>query len=451
MRGGGIILGDWTHRRGDVGGARAVSAEIARARPRIAWTFHPPHAGNVDQVRVAGERVYVATLEPGDPTAVGWEHATIYALDASTGRVAATRALPDPVPVAAMIVEGATVHVLATRHGEPVFWYALDAFDLRPRHRRALALDRSSAWDVLEAWALPSAGSPRASRPGEPELAAPSDGGLWLELESTPAGKRRYAFVDGDSVSLAPAAYEPETPDDATTPRDACCVGHTLYAPRSGKWDDAGSATPPSIVQFDPGADASTEPEPWARVELTGPRSHAHALAAGGAVNAVAVAVDPTKDRRALVQALVVDRASGVVRAQSAVERLATRDSVGGKARLARRPNGDVLFQCVSDEGAPASDLWRVTPGGEVIEMRPPRESLILDASLGDAVLMHSETRRGSVIVSAIDIDKERLLGKRATTLWSVETPDMGGAATVYAGAGHVFARGAHGLAAIRV
>src|SRR4051812_15670832 len=176
MSKGGVILGAWTHRRGDVGGARSVSADVTRGRPRIAWSFRPAHRGRVDQVRIAGDLVYVATIGPSDPVAVGWEHATIYALEASTGRVVAERSLPDPVPVAAMIADGDVLHVLPTRQGEPVFWYALDAFDLRPKHRRPLLLDVASIdqgarWDVLDAWAS-------------------ADGGVWLELDSASLGKR---------------------------------------------------------------------------------------------------------------------------------------------------------------------------------------------------------------------------------------------------------------------
>jgi hypothetical protein len=393
----------------------------------MAWTFRPQDGGNVDQVRIGGERVYVATMAPGDPSALGWEHATVYALEASTGRVTAKRELPDPAPVAAMIVDGAILHVLATRHGEPVFWYALDAFDLRPRHRRALTLDRAAHWDVLEAWAS-------------------ADGGLWMELDATTGGRRMYAFVKDETVILAPRAKEATEPDVA--PRDACCVGHTLYAPSAGDWDPAGSGTPPSIWQLDPAGDAAIAP--WASSDVTGPHSHAHALAAEGVVSAVAVADDPTKERRSLVQAMIVDRASGVVRAQSPVERLVTRGPCEG-ARLARRPNGELVFQCVDGEGRPSSDLLRISPSGEVAQYPLPKETLLLDASLGDAILAHGETRGGKVIVSALDIDKERLLGRRAQTIWSIETPDLGGSTTVYAGAGHVLARGAQALAAIRV
>ncbi len=432
---GGVILGDWTHRRGDVGGGRAVAAEFGRPRPRVAWTFRPRDGGNVDQVRIAGERVYVATMSPPDPAAVGWEHATIFALDASTGKVVAKRELPDPAPVAAMIIDGNVVHVLATRHGEPVFWYALDAFDLRPHHRRALPLDPPGAngetWDVLEAWAS-------------------ADGGIWMELDGVSA-RRLYAFAKDDTVLFAPRAKELTEPDLA--PRDACCVGHTLYAPSAGNWDEAGTGTPPLIWQLEPAGNGA--PEPWASSGVTGPHSHAHAIAGGGAVTAIAVAEDPSdrqqpRPKRALVQAMIVDRASGVVRAQSPVEKLGTRGVCEG-ARLARRPSGELVFQCTDADGLPSSDLWRITPSGEMAAFPLPRETLVLDAALGDSLLAHAELKGGKVLVSALDIDKERLLGKRAQTIWSIETPDLGGSTTVYAGAGHVVARGAQAVAAIRV
>ncbi len=447
MRGSGVILGDWTHRRGDVGGGRAVSADIARARPKVAWTFHPPHRGHVDQVRIAGERVYVATMAPGDPQAPAWEHATLYALEAATGRVVATRALPDPVPVAAMIVEGAIVHVLATRPGEPIFWYALDVYDLRPHHRRALTLNagaRARGADVLEAWAS-------------------ADGGIWMELDGVAGGRRTFAFAKGDHLTIAPRAKEASDadPDSHLTPRDACCVGHTLYAPSAGDRDEAGNGTPSSIWQLDPGGEPANAP--WASTAVTGPRSHAHAIASGGSINAIAVADDPTeagaasttwrgsqKPRRALVQAMTVDRATGVVRVESSVERLPTSAACDG-ARLARRPNGELIFQCTDADGRPASDLWRIGASGEITTFPLPRETLLLDAALGDSVLAHADTRGGRVLVSALDIDKERLLGRRAQTLWSIETPDLGGSTTVYAGAGHVLARGVNALAAIRV
>jgi hypothetical protein len=444
---GGVILGDWTHRRGDVGGSRAVPAEFSRARPKVAWTFQPRDGSNVDQVRIAGENVYVATMPPSDPLGLGWEHATIFALEIATGRVVAKRGLPDPAPVAAMIVDGPLVHVLATRHGEPVFWYVLDAFDLRPRHRRALALgagirteggEPGEAWDVLEAWAS-------------------ADGGIWMELEGVSA-RRLYAFAKDDTVTLAPRARATDATESDLAPRDACCVGHMLYAPSAGNWDEAGNGgTPPSIWQLDPAGGTDAAGQPWASSAVTGPHSHAHAVAAGGSVAAIAVADDPSDRqqtqahaRRSLVQAMIVDRESGIVRVQSPVERFGMRGACEG-ARLARRPSGELVFQCTDGEGVPTSDVWRIDPSGEMTAFPLPRETLLLDAALGSSLLTHAELKGGKVLVSALDIDKERLLGRRAQTIWSIETPDLGGSTTVYAGAGHVLARGEQALAAIRI
>jgi hypothetical protein len=99
-----VILGDWTHRRGDAGGARAVPAEIDRPRPSVGWSWRPEHGGRVDQVRVTGSTIIVATMMPRDTKAPRWEHAVVYVLDAHTGIEMARRVLPDPVPVAAMVV-----------------------------------------------------------------------------------------------------------------------------------------------------------------------------------------------------------------------------------------------------------------------------------------------------------------------------------------------------------
>src|SRR5205085_1297805 len=81
----------------------------------------------------------------------------------------------DPVPVAALVIEGGVVHAIATRKGEPIFWYALQAVDLLPRHRRLVHIDRDPRHeDVLDAWASPG-------------------GGLWLELEGALGGTRGRA------------------------------------------------------------------------------------------------------------------------------------------------------------------------------------------------------------------------------------------------------------------
>ena len=76
-------------------------AERGRWRPsRRALPAHGQDGGHVDQVRVVGQNVLVATMMPRDASAPGWEHAVVYAIDARTGVEVARRVLPDPVPVA---------------------------------------------------------------------------------------------------------------------------------------------------------------------------------------------------------------------------------------------------------------------------------------------------------------------------------------------------------------
>src|SRR5215472_2311742 len=210
----GIILGDWTHRRGDGGGARSVSADVKRAKPRVAWTWAPPRGSRIDQVRIAGGRVFVATAEPSDPDAPGWEHAVIFALDAGRGRPTAVRALPDPVPVAAMVLESDSVHVVATRPGEPIFWYALRTGDLLPQHRRTISLVEERA-DVLDAWAS-------------------SDGGLWLEVEGGAQQSTSFVYVPIAEPGARLRDVDGATRNAGSGPCDAACMDRTLYVPCAG-------------------------------------------------------------------------------------------------------------------------------------------------------------------------------------------------------------------------
>ena len=220
------------------GGARAIPAEIDKPRPVVAWTWRPEHGGRVDQVRIAGQNVVVATMMPRDPSAPGWEHAVLYAIDTRTGGEVARRVLPDPVPVAAMVVESGVLHVVATRRGEPVFWYALAPADLVPAHRRIVGL-ASSPDDVLEAWASP-------------------DGGLWLELETATASDSShglaYAFADAAGEGPATCRHEDVVEEGTAVARDACAGGHELFAPVDGRWSDDAPA-PPTLSRLSPTAD----------------------------------------------------------------------------------------------------------------------------------------------------------------------------------------------------
>jgi hypothetical protein len=449
MSSGGVILGDWTHRRGDPGGTRSVSADVGKARPEIAWSWRPDHGGRVDQVRIAGTCVYVATMAPSDDAAPGWEHATIYALDVETGRVIASRMIPDPVPVAAMMALGGVVHVIATRKGEPISWYALTTADLTPMHRRIVELDRDGRReDVLDAWASP-------------------DGGVWLELEGIvgASGGRAYAFVGADESGATAQTHTDDVAaaDWGAPARDACCGGRELYAPLAGSWreDAPNDATPPAIWMLEPraatrGASGKTLAAPekttWSRSTVVGPCARLHAMFGEGAVSAIAVAEDVERPERAIVQTLVIDGASATVRHQSEPTRVSLRAPLADAARVVRRSSGELVLQTLQPDGLPSSDLVcaRSDGGIDVVSLGSAR--LVLDAALGDVILAHDERKSGRVVLAAIAIDHEgRLLGRRSTPRWSVETEDLGGSTTIYAGAGHVVVRGARGVVGVRV
>ncbi len=437
-----VILGDWTHRRGDPGGARAIPAEIDRPRPGVAWSWRPEHGGRVDQVRVVGHTVIVATMAPPDPTAPGWEHAIVYALDAATGIEVARRVLPDPVPVAALVVDAGLAHVVATRKGEPIFWYAL-TLDLVPRHRRIVALAGEIQHDdVLDAWAAP-------------------DGGLWLELDAAVGaeGKRvlAYAFADPTGTSPAPCAYEDRLSVEVpAVARDACAGGHELFAPVDGRWAGSDPPTPPTLSRLDPRAQAEerrNEEAAWACATLVGPQARIHAVGGGGAVCAVASAEDPEKPQRVRVEAFAVDRTSGVVRWRAQGDRVALRPPLGELARVVRRPNGEILFQGLGVDGTPCTPLVCARPDGRLDTiLLGARGRYVLDAALGDTVLVHRENKSGAVEVGGFAVDTEgRLLGRRAVARWTIDAGDLGGGATVYAGAGAIVVRGARALSAVRL
>jgi hypothetical protein len=76
----------------------------------------------------------------------------------------------------------------------------------------------------------------------------------------------------------------------------------------------------------------------------------------------------------------------------------------------------------------------------------------VLDAALGDTVLVHRENKDGSVQVGGFAVHNEgRLLGRRAVEAWAIDAGDLGGGTTVYAGGGAVMVRGARGLCAVRL
>jgi hypothetical protein len=426
----GVILGNWTHRRGDAGGSRALAAEVAGARPRVAWSWSPPHGGRVDQVRVAGELVYVATQVPVDPAAVGWEHAVVYAIDAARGTVVAHRTLADPAPVAAMVIEGRALHLVATRPGEPVFWYALATPDLVPVHRRVALLDHDARQaDVLDAWASP-------------------DGGLWLEIEAA-QGDGRSSQHSYSFLGAAPTDRCTHVVVDRTgrlrpgQPADACAAGRALLVPVL-----EGAA--PSLRRLDPGSpDAEPLDREWMRTDVEGDERALHAVFAEGAAFGVALAHSA---ERVHAQVVSVDGESGVVRLRSPVEPGLVRE-LGVGARVVRRANRELVVQRISVDGAPCSDLLSAMPDGSLTAIKlGAARPYLLDLALGDALVAHRSPRPGRVIVGAFAVVKDGAwLGRRTSSLWSLELPSPGDAATVYAGAGHVFVRSPRGLTAIRM
>jgi hypothetical protein len=382
-------------------------------------------------------------MSPPDRDAPGWEHGVIYALDARNGREIARRPLPDPVPVAAMAVEGSFVHVIATRRGEPVFWYVLGASDLAAKQRRIVELRRAASEDA------PAPSDPERDVRHDDVLdvwAAP-DGGIWLELEGGTSSEEThtYAFValeDEHGAALRAGAQDVPPPEANAVARDACAAGRTLFAPLSGLG---------ALYRLEPEGPCAANDAPWARAEVGG--SEVHAMTEGGVVSAFAVAEDPDRPDRALVQAFAVDPTSGVERWKSSVARVSVKGSFGETARLVRRSNGELLFQRIRADGTPCTDLVCARPDGsmEIVVLgngRRPR----LDAALGELVLAHCEGRGGRVTIYGFEIDRERLLlGRRGTARWTIDTEDLGGGTNVYAGAGHIVVRGASGVAGIRV
>ena len=414
----------------------------------MVWSWRPEHGGRVDQVRVAGTTVIVATMMPRDPKAPRWEHAVVYVLDAHTGIEIARRVLPDPVPVAAMVVDDGVVHVISTRSGEPIFWYALTPAELVPVHRRIVAVTEGLPHDdVLDAWATP-------------------DGGLWLELDAAGTSSsqryRGFVFADPSGATVAPRFVETDAaggPDRLVTEgppvaHDACAGGHQLFVPLGGHWAGEAESTPPGISRLDRTNGHGGHVEgPWVGATVVGPRSRIHALGGDGVVCAVALAEDQAKSDHARIEVFAVDRTSGVVRWRAQDDRLGIKPQLGEAARVARRPNGEVLFQSLGPDGTPCTPLICARPDGRLDSIvLGAKGRYVLDAALGDLVLAHRENKDGRVEVGGFAIDLEgRLLGRRAVPRWTIDLGDLGGAATVYAGAGAVVVRGARSVSAVRM
>jgi hypothetical protein len=421
--GAGVILGDWTHRRGDPGGSRAVGAELRGSKPRVAWTWTPRHGGRVEQVRTLGDHVFVATLGPRDADAPGWEHAVVYALDAARGKVVGERVLADPSPVAAMVVEGPLLHLIATRWGEPVLWYTLRGPELAPVRRQVIAVEGDPRFmDVLDAWASP-------------------DGGLWLEVEDTRLVRRAFAFVAVDTEApVSPIVVDGEEgaaeAESRIEPRDACAAGGVLLVPASV--DQAAA-----LFKLEAQAVAKSL---WVADDAGAGVARAHGIVADGGVSVVTLR---TVAGRASLGAVLLDRSTGVVRSTTAAEEV-PQPIVSASARIVRRPGGEVVVQGFSSDGTPSADVVGVSAEGPLVTFKLGARPYVLDLALGEALLVHRDSRPGRVLLAPLGMGKdERWLGRHASIAWSLEVPAHGGSCAVYAGAGHIFVRGRRGLAAV--
>lgn len=285
--------------------------------------------------------------------------------------------------------------------------------------------------DVLEAWAAP-------------------DGGLWLELEAagspdTPHALA-YAFADSDGTTPAVWPREESPAEGVPAARDAFAGGQDSFAPVDGRWTT--DPRPPALSRLRPGAD---EHAGWVSATVVGPHAQIHALGAEDVVCAVAVAEDPERSDRARVEGFVVDCLSGDVRWRAQAERVELKTQLGEAARIARRHNGEILFQSLGSDGAPSSPLLCARPDGKIdVIALGTGGRYVLDAALGDLVLVHRQNKEGRVEVGGFDIDHEgRLLGRRAALRWKIDAGDLGAATTVYAGAGTVLVRGTRAVSAV--
>jgi hypothetical protein len=254
-----------------------------------------------------------------------------------------------------------------------------------------------------------------------------------------------YALA-GDGGAPRGVWQQASSPDAHAISRDACIGGASLYAPVDGRWTSEPS--PPALSRIQAG---SGEDRGWVQATLVGPRAQIHAMGGGALVSAVVLAEDPERPDRARVEAFAVDPQSGALAWRALGDRIEVKPRVGDGARVAQRPNGEVLFQSLGADGVPCSPLLCAHPDGKIDSFALGTGSrYALDAALGDTVLAHRSSKRGHVEVGGFAIDTSgRLLGRRAALRWNIDAGDLGAAPTVYAGGGAIVVRGARGVASV--
>jgi hypothetical protein len=154
--------------------------------------------------------------------------------------------------------------------------------------------------------------------------------------------------------------------------------------------------------------------------------------------------------RGIFAEVLALDRTTGVERWKTLVARFPSAGP-GAATRLAHL-NGEIVMQRLAADGLPCTDLLFAGPRGsfDTATLGTGRR-FVLDASLGGSLLAHRSRADGRVLVAGFSAEGRSLLGRRARMDFSIETPDVGGAPAVYAGAGKILVKGAKRLVAIAV
>jgi hypothetical protein len=406
----GLILGDWTHRRGDAGGSRAVSARILKPKPKIAWRWDLTFDGRIEQVRIVGDVVTIAaTPAISHP---GWQHAEVVTLEAATGRPIAQRWLPDPVPPSALVVDESAVRIVATRASEPVFLYTLEPKTLEPVARERLDAGDAAAVDIVDAWG--------------------HGADMWCQIETPSRAARLFAHKTDPRPALV------WLPIDVGVIREPCLADGALFVPLTGT-DETFRCVRIRAGNVTPIGEAASVRE----------RTIAATLAADGAVYVVTAEPIHLEARTYEVALRVFDRETLLQRGETrSLEFFAPGAE---RLRLLRRPSGELVAQLLDAQMVARSDLF-VADDHEVLRLALGNRPYVADLALGDQLVAHRELEHGRTIIAGFELDRRmHILGRRASLRWSLETPPVGSPVALYAGAGHILVRGSRALVAVAV
>ena len=363
----------------------------------------------------------------------------VYAIDARTGVEVARRVLPDPgAGVRRWWSRAACFTSWPHGSGEPIYWYALSAADLVPRHRRIVSLSsrpRRCARGV---------GDSRRRT-----LARARDaigGGLQAHarLRARGRGRRRCSPRDAGRFARGPAGA-----------RDACAGGRELFGPRRSTGPRERRAGPPGAVA------ARSDRGEGGRVGL-GLRDGRRAASPDPRHRGRRRRMRRRRRRgsrqradRARVEAFAVDRDSGAVAGEPWATASTSSPQLGdGGARgppaqrrgplpVPRARRCPLLAAALRAPGrqASTSSRWARAAGTS----STPRWAIWSSRTGtgqgrpgGGGRLRHRSARVASSAVAPRPAGPSTL-------------GDLGGATTVYAGAGAVVVRGARSVTAVRM